>query len=75
MNWSRGIAVGSLILSLACLWAVLQDEPELGDTRSSAVYMPGGACVIRATESTTPALIVTYARQCAAAHRDWMEQK
>ena len=38
-----------------------------------ANYMPGSACVIAATESTTSAEIVNYARSCAKAHEDWLE--
>jgi len=40
-----------------------------------AFYMPGTACTIRASAEQTPEDILTYARACATAHREWITEQ
>jgi len=42
---------------------------------SKAYYMPGVVCTIRASVEQTPEDILSYARACATAHREWITEQ
>ena len=40
-----------------------------------ASYMPGAACIIRASVEQTPEDILSFASACATTHREWLIQQ
>jgi hypothetical protein len=40
-----------------------------------ASYMPGAACIIRASVEQTPEDILSFARACATTHREWLVEQ
>ena len=69
------VMVGGVFFSVATMLSEIRNDiKDAAQVHAGkASYLPGGACVIAATEDQSAADIVNYARACAKEHEMWLK--